>query len=336
MMGLITLGMVAVQMPRMVQGWREAPDARQRIAALLVSWGCRPPGLTLPVEDAEIAPRIEALKSPDGEERVRAARWLAEHGVRDAVPRIAAAMWSPGTGRPCQLAHSLGGLGDAGVVDDLLSGARQTANTDLRVCSLIGLRHLASEQSVEGLLALCDDPFAARLSVQALGEIADARALPQLRRFSQSDDPSLQRAAALAIARIELVESDDPVPLVAARLRESADDGRLDLWAVRWLARAGDERAVAPLAATMRVPGRRRRGGLSRDDREALAAALLAHGEPGIAALREIAASAAEHRGVSGAAGAGGAVGAAGAAGAVGAVGAALELNNPARGSAPR
>lgn len=315
--------MVAVQMPRFVRGWRDAPDARQRIAALLVSWGCRPPGMALPVEDAEIAPRIEALKSPDGEERVRAARWLAEHGVRDAVPRIAVAMWSPGTGRPCQLAHSLGGLGDAGVVDDLLSGARQTANTDFRVCSLIGLRHLASEQSVEGLLALCDDPFAARLAVQALGEIADARALPHLRRFSQSDDPSLRRAAALAVERIELVESDDPVPLVSARLRDSADDGRLDLWAVRWLARADDERVVAPLAATMRVPGRRR-GGLSRDDREALAAALLAHGEPGIAALREIAASADEYLGVS----------RAGAA--RGVAGAALELNNPARGSAPR
>lgn len=292
--------MVAVQMPRVVQGWREAPDARQRIAALLVSWGCRPPGMTLPVEDAEIAPRIEALKSPDGEERVRAARWLAEHGVRDAVPRIAAAMWSPGTGRPCQLAHSLGGLGDSGVVDDLLNGASQTANTDFRVCALIGLRDLASQQSVEGLLLLCDDPFAASLAVEALGEIADARALPRLSRFGESDDPSLRRATARAIERIGIVSTDDAVPALLGRVQEAAKAGRADTWAIRWLARAGDQRAVEPLAAALVEPR------LGRFEREIFAAALLALGKPGIAALREIA-------------------------GAAGGAGAALELMNPAR-----
>lgn len=281
---IVTIGMIAAQSPRMMQGWRDAPDGRQRIAALLVSWGCRPPALTLPVDDGEAAARIEALKSPDGEVRVRAAHWLAEHGVRDAVPTIVSAMWSPGTGRPCQLAHSLGGLGDAGAVGDLLSAANQPGNTDLRVCAMIGLRDLASDQAVDGLLALCDDPFTASLAVSALGEIADARALPRLRRFdTESDNPSLLRAAALAMERIGLASGDDPVPALSRRVRDAAAKGDADAWAVRWLARAGDERAVAPLAAAMKEPR------LDRSGCELLAAGLLAHGEGGASALREVA-----------------------------------------------
>lgn len=294
LMGAFVAVMVVVQLPRALQGWREAPDARGRIAALLVSWDCRSEGLTLPVEDSDVRSRVEALKSDDGEERVRAARWLAEHGVCDAVPKIAAAMWDPGTSRPCQLAHSLGGLGDADAVGDLLDAAKQSSNTDLRVCAMFALRELASDQAVDGLLALCEDPFTARLAVDALGEIGDARALPRLGRFvAECDQPVALRTAALAIERISLVRADDPVPLLARRVQIDAARGQVDAWAVRWLARARDERAIGPLEASLAESR------LGRSDREALAAALLAHGSGGREALtRVVAAHAAENAGV--------------------------------------
>lgn len=284
LMGAVVAVMLLVQMPRVVQRWREAPDGRQRIAALLVSWGCRPPGLTLPVEEAQVRRRVESLGSPDGEERVRAARWLAEHGVREAAPEIAAAMWDPGTVRPCQLAHSLGGLGDAQAVEDLLGAANQAGNTDLRVCALFALRDLACEDAVEGLLALCDDPFTANLAVEALGEVADRRALARLGRLlRESDDAALRRAAMIAVERIEVVSGDDPAPGLLRRVEGGAARGEVDAWAVRRLARARDERAVGPLAAVMvekRLGGR---------ECELLAAALLAHGATGAEALRRIA-----------------------------------------------
>ncbi len=285
-LGAMVVVMVLVQMPRMVQGWREAPDARQRIAAHLVSWGCRPPGLLLPVDNAEVQRRIDALRSPDGEERVRAASWLADHGVRDSAPEIVAAMWSPGTGRPCQLAHSLGGLGYAEAVDDLLDAANQTSNTDLRVCALMGLSHLASDTAVEGLLALCDDPFTARLAVEGLGEIADERALPRLHRIiSESDIRSLRRAAILAVERIDLVTADDPTPGLARRVLDAAARGQIDAWAIRWLARVRDDRAVASLEIAIGEPR------LGRSDCEVLAAALLAFGAEGREALSRVAAA---------------------------------------------
>ncbi len=282
--------MVLVQAPQLVQGWREAPDSRQRIAALLVSWGCRPPGLKLPVDDAEVRQRVQALGSADGEERVRAARWLAEHGVREAAPRIAAAMWDPSTGRPCQLAHSLGGLGDPDAVGDLLKAAEQRGNTDLRVCAMFALSDLASDRAVDGLLELCDDPFTARLAVEALGEIADPRALPRLRRvLEEHDHPPLLRAASTAVERIRTVNVDDPLPVLAQRVQDAARRGEGDAWAVRWLARAGDERSVAPLAEAMLEA----RAG--RATCELLSAALVAHGSAGAEALRTIAARGGAH-----------------------------------------
>lgn len=290
----LVLVMVAVQLPRMAQGWRDAPDGHQRIAALLVSWGCRPPGLTLPVDDAEVRQRVASLMSPDGEERVRAAHWLAGHGVRDAVPKIVSAMRDPGTRRPCQLAHSLGGLGDAAAVPDLLDAAAQPGNSDLRVCAMFALRDLASEQSIDGLLALCEDPFTARLAVDALGEIADVRALPRLHRLvDESSDPSLRRAATMALARIAVVTADDPVIVLAQRVRNDAARAQIDTWAVRWLARARDERAIGPLETAIAESR------LGRSDCEALAAALLAHGSGGREALaRVVSAHATENAGV--------------------------------------
>jgi len=71
---------------------RAAPDTSVRIAATLVSWGLTTDGLSVEVRADEIDRHVALLRNPDGEERVRAADWLASRGVRDAGPHIAAAM----------------------------------------------------------------------------------------------------------------------------------------------------------------------------------------------------------------------------------------------------
>ncbi|MCI0629509.1 MAG: hypothetical protein L0Y44_02515, partial [Phycisphaerales bacterium] len=91
---------------------RERPNQSQRIAAIIVSWGVSPEGFRVPVEQDEIDRRVALLRSADGEQRVRAAHWLAAHGVREAGAAIVASMHDPATLRPCQLAHALGQLGD--------------------------------------------------------------------------------------------------------------------------------------------------------------------------------------------------------------------------------
>src|SRR5260370_41865306 len=68
------------------------PDTQQRIAAKLVSWGLSPAGVRLPVSQEEISHYVTMLQSPMSEERVEAAWWLGDHGVRSATPDIVAAM----------------------------------------------------------------------------------------------------------------------------------------------------------------------------------------------------------------------------------------------------
>jgi len=268
--------------------WRAAaeaaPSAPERIAATLVRWGVAVEGVAPPV-DPEARARHEQLLSSDiGEERVRAARWLAARGVRSAGARIVDAMNDPGTMRPCQLAHSLGSLGDERWVDQLIAGARQRRNTDLRVCSVIAMRKLGSVATVDALLELTLDPSLRTPAIVALGEIGDAAALPRLRAIAQVGEGSSQALVAeRAIGQIELLTLDDPVPALLRRMESSIRDGAIDDWAARHLARRADRRAVGPLANAVGV----RR--LPEKDREIAAAALLALGAPGERALVHLA-----------------------------------------------
>lgn len=272
------------------------PSPSERIAATLVSWGLAPDGFSPPVSDEEIAERRRRLRSDDGEERVRAARWLADRGVREAGEAIAASMTDAATLRPCQLAHSLGHLGDPRWSDELIAAARQTGNTDLRVCAVIALRELASEGTIDALIELSSDPVTGLIAVEALGEIGDSRALPTLRSLhATTDDTFIRNQAARAMSRIETLQSDDPIDELIERVELSVVEGSLDRWAVRILAQSGDARAVAALSAVMESAR------LSIRKRETVAAALLALRPAGVAALEslmdreEIAATTAGH-----------------------------------------
>lgn len=281
--GLIAAFALVMILGQEIATRRAAPATNVRIAATLVSWGLAIDGLSVPVSTDEIDRHIAQLKSPDGEERVRAANWLASRGVREAGPNIAAAMADAGTLRPCQLAHSLGRLGDDQWTGMLVVAAKQTRNLDLGACATIALCEIAAPSSVDALIDLCQAGSSRWTTLEALGRIGDPSALGFLQSVAASPrDEAERKVALLAIERIELMQSSDLVPDLVARVRKAHAGARLDSWAVRAIAKREDVRGVPALQEALSRPQ------VASDDRILLAAGLLALGEEGLTALREI------------------------------------------------
>ena len=280
----LTAGLV---MSEALNDWRlrcAPPDDRQRIAAILISWSLDPQTDGVRPDEGEIARWVAQLKSPNGEERVRAAWWLGARGIRSAGPVMATAMRDSGTRRLCQLAHELGKLGDDQWVPLLLDSAGQTANTDLQVCAMLALGELASQRATDGLIDLYRHEVTATAALAALGEIADSRAAPFLRAVvgnPRNDDE--HRLAVQALARIEIMAQSDPVPALVDFTTGGAGSRSLDVWAVRHLVALGDGRAVPALVRALA------REDLSKDNRLVLAAALTAFGVEGEKALQDTA-----------------------------------------------
>lgn len=283
LVGLLVGTMAGLQLWR---SYSDRPTQPQRIAAILVSWGLSTEGFRIPVAQEDIERHIAMLRSPYSEERVRAARWLASHGVRDAGAAIAGAMNDSGTRRPCQLAHALGQLGDDQWADELVRATRQPWNQDLQLCATIGLEELASARAVEALIELGKNGTARTTAIRALGVIGDPAAIPHLRTIAQTSSERIVREfCERAISRIELVNLDDPIPALVHQMQSALRRGHADEWALRWIATIGDERAVGVL-----VSGLTERG-LSMRDCERIAATLLALNEEGIGALEHVASS---------------------------------------------
>ena len=281
--GLIAAFTLVMILGQVIATRRAAPATSVRIAATLVSWGLPIDGLSVPVSTNEIDRHVARLKSPDGEERVRAANWLASRGVREAGPHIAAAMADAGTLRPCQLAHSLGRLGDDQWTGLLVAAAKQTRNLDLGACATIALCEIASPSSVDALIDLCRAGEMRWTTLEALGRIGDPSALDFLQSVAASPrNETEQRVALLAIERIELMQRADPIPNLVAVVRKVHAQSRLDSWAVQAIAKQHDARGVPVLQETLRHKQR------TREERILLAAGLLALGEEGTDALREI------------------------------------------------
>jgi len=258
------------------------PTTAERIYATLTEWGVNTVGITPPTDASEIDRRIEQLRSDMSEQRVEAARWLASRGISEAGDEIVACLSDTRTLRPCQLAHSLGKLGGDRWAGELLAAANQTDNRDLQSCAAIGLTYLASSRAVQGLIDVTRDDPSRMFAIEALGEIGDPRALDHLRRLRErAMSPSQRRTITTAIERIGTLSQPDPIPDLLSRVTRSAQDQRIDTWALRHIARIADGRSVATLARLFKAPA------ISRDSRDKLAAALLSHGTDGLAALRQ-------------------------------------------------
>lgn len=257
------------------------PDIEQQIAATLVSWGHSLDGMRLPVETAEVDARVAQLRSTVSEERVQAADWLASRGVRSSGIYIAAAMNDSGTFRPCQLAKSLGSLGDDRWTGDLIEATQQRSNTDLQVCATLALGELQSRQAISALMEVYGNGPAATFALKAMGRIADPASHEFLQHVMASPRNEIERIiAADAIEHIQLLQQPDPVAALIGRLQQQVSAGRFDRWSVRRLATFGDDRATPALGEALAGVG-------NRDERVCIAAALLAHGKEGRRMLRQ-------------------------------------------------
>lgn len=259
---------------------REAPSIAQQIVATMASWGMPLDGVSVLVEAEETERRKTQLLSPVSEERVRAAYWLVARGLRSTGPQIAAAMADAGTLRPCQLAHSLGGLGDPRWTR-VLSNATRHGSADLRTCATRALGKIGSSEAAGALMEAYRDPATSVTALWGLGNIADPATLPFLERVASSPrNMAERRSAETAVERIRLLKNPDPVAALCERLR-GRSNGDIDLWALRKIACFRDPRAV-PLLRQMLA----QRANASDAELIPLAAALLAVGPEGVAVLQ--------------------------------------------------
>lgn len=241
----------------------------------------------MPVEQKEIDKHTKLLWSSVSEERVQAAQWLAVRGVRGAGPMIAFAMTDKGTMRPCLLAKSLGSLGDKRWTSLLIDATKHPSNVDQRVCATLAISELAPVDAVEELIDVYHRDVARASAIKALGRIADPSALIFLGTVIDSSKHKLLRSLALrSIEQIKVMQRSDPVPALIESVRRKTKNDSLDEWAVWKLADLGDMRGVGALTDAFLQLGDQKIGG-----QIIIAAALLADGEPGISALRDIAAS---------------------------------------------
>ena len=263
---------------------REAPDYKQQIYATLVSWGVSLDGMALPVSQEEIDRHVTLLWSDIGERRVQAAAWLASRGVREAGPTIVASMKDAGTYRPCQLAHSLGFLGDDRWVEPLTEATQHSKNADLRMCATIALGKLGSPKAVSDLIDAHRRQAVGSDALMAMGNIADPLALPYLRSVVQAHRSEFERRAAVeAIERIALMQQEDPATLLIDRVRRSSQRGPLDDWAVRKLVRLGDPRASEVFQQAFLV------GSSNDTELVILAAAMLCQGQECLSVIKDVA-----------------------------------------------
>ncbi len=281
---VLVLYVVAVIVAEWTVHQRETPDYGQQIAAKLVSWGHFPNGISPPVDPDEIASHISLLRSDIGEQRVQAAHWLASRGVQQAGPAIAAAMNDSGTYRPCQLAYDLGFLGEDRWVDVLVDATQNPRSADLRMCAAMALGELASPKAINALIEAHRGGAAGYLPIESIGKIGHPQALPFLRSVAKSPRNEFERrAVADAINRIEILQQPDPVLDLISRVENSARKGFLEEWAVRKLVDFQDKRAV-PVLRKVLINATN----LGHVDRIILTAALLAHGNHGVIALKDI------------------------------------------------
>lgn len=279
---LLVIGSLAAGTWQVVAQRQAAPNLQQQVAATLTSWGLSLDGIADPVDAAEVEKRLAELDSPIAEVRVRAADWLARRGVRRSGADIAAAMDDPGTRRPCQLAKSLGELGDDRWADKLIAATRQPGNTDLRVCATIALGELQSPKAVEALIESYHHGTMSTFALDALSRIADPTTHDFFRQVaSESSSKSERMIAAVAIQRIELLQQPDPAGALIDRLNRQTARGRIDEWTIRRLAGLRDQRSVPGLREAFERAGQK-------DGHIWLAAALLAHGDAGRAALSDL------------------------------------------------
>jgi len=285
-------GVLAVGIVQLFLRNEPTPTVPQQIHARLISWGLLLNNLAPPVSQDEIDQHIALLRSDISEARIQAANWLSKHGIRNSAAAIVAAMKDCSTSRPCQLAKSLGALGDDRFVPELVQATQHPSNMDLRVCATMALEQIQSPKTIDALISVYDRNAAATTAIKALGKIAHPSALPFLQRVATNPRNETERKLAnQAMERLELMASFDPIPDLLDLLQKSMHPeqhgdrhaGQIDVWSARKLAELADPRTISVLENCLRnLPP------THIDNLVTLTACLIAHGDPGLDAIRRL------------------------------------------------
>jgi len=161
-------------------------------------------------------------------------------------------MWDEETTRrTCVMAQSLGKLGSADAVPALLAALQHPDNLDLRICSAEALADIGDAQAAPVLLARAqssslagDDVVAAIIALGDLGAPAAAGGLREIAKTNK--DSRLRQLASVALRKVELLQSPDPVGELL-RVLGTGTDGISDEWIIGRLAQQWEERVVPPL-----------------------------------------------------------------------------------------
>ena len=199
------------------------------------------------------------LRCADPMSRWQAAADLARWQDKDSVHSLVAAMQDDaGTQRTCLMAQSLGAIGDSNAVPALLKAIHHPRNLDLRVCATHALAEIGDVRAIEPLIEKAENPKLGeddRVSaIMALGDFARPEAAPALRHIATNDpDGRFRTIATAALRKIELMQTNDPVPALATEL--NSPDLRIQrTWLIQKLGEKWDSRAVVALNKFLRRP----------------------------------------------------------------------------------
>ncbi len=182
------------------------------------------------------------LRQGAPEARVEAARELARWRDQASVGELVRSMQDgSGVRRPCQIAHALGRIGASEALPALREALDHPDNTDLRACAALAIGEIEDAAALPFLLDRIErealSSGARASAVFAIWDIADPRALPDLKRIAGHHiDPDTRRLAASAARALACLEAKEPTRALLEELVSDAPWVRSD-WVLRQLKR---------------------------------------------------------------------------------------------------
>lgn len=183
---------------------RQAAFERAFLKQVAAFDGSASAGETLSAEAREKLQTV--LRQGRPEARVEAAYELARWRDRASVGELVATMRDgSGVRRPCQIAHSLGRIGDPAALPALQEALDHPDNTDLRACAALAIGEIGDPSTLAFLLDRITDPELSEGSqasaLIAVWDIASPAVIPDLRRIAATHPRNDLREMAAAAAR---------------------------------------------------------------------------------------------------------------------------------------